>query len=112
MYREICIEEEYDEELLESLKKECIETINLYLEYLVQKRPKELLELYIQTLLIEIDRASDRKWYQKTLSNFNNLLKIPGGKENLIKIIKNIREHYKNRKALQEELDFYEETYL
>lgn len=40
------------------------------------------------------------------------MLKIPHGKKELENIILYIRENYKNRKALQEEIDFYEETYL
>ena len=40
------------------------------------------------------------------------MIKIPYGKDELKNIITYIRENYKNRKALQEEVDFYEETYL
>ena len=43
---------------------------------------------------------------------FENLLKIPKGKNELKEIIKYIRENYKNKKALQEEIDFFEETYM
>ena len=72
----------------------------------------EILKLYKDRLMTEIDRSSCRQHYQKILSYFNNMLKIPKGKKELKNIILYVRENYKNRKALQEEIDFYEETYL
>jgi len=62
--------------------------------------------------MIEVDKSSCRQHYQRILSNFNNMIKIPQGRTELKNVILYIRENYKNRKALQEEVDFYEETYL
>lgn len=112
IYIDICIEEEYYDEMLKKLESEWIETVNKYLKLLVKHRPKEILELYKNKLITEIDRASCRQHYQHILSYFNNMLKIPQGKKELKNIILYIRQKYKNRKALQEEIDFYEETYL
>lgn len=112
LYCEICIEEEYYDELIEMLKDCWTETINNYIYVLKDKKPKELLELYSETILNDIIHASDRKQYKKVLVNFNNFKRIPDGIDKLKDIIKHLRENYKNRKALQEELDFYEDTYL
>ena len=112
VYIDICIEEEYYDELLKYLEDEWIEMLNKYLEILVKHRPKETLQLYKNKILTEIDRASCRKHYQKVLSYFENLLKIPKGKNGLKEIINYVRESYKNKKALQEEIDFFEETYM
>ena len=94
------------------LESEWIETVNKYLKLLVKHRPKEILELYKNKLITEIDKASCRQHYQHILIYFNNMLKIPQGKKELKNIILYVREKYKNRKALQEEINFYEETYL
>ena len=112
VYIDICIEEEYYDELLKYLEDEWIEMLNKYLEILVKHRPKETLQLYKNKILTEIDRASCRQLYQKVLSYFENLLKIPKGKNGLKEIINYVRESYKNKKALQEEIDFFEETYM
>lgn len=112
LYLEICIEEEYYDELIMALQDKWVETINDYIDILKYHKPKELLELYKNQILKDLSWASDRKRYQKILANFNNFKRIPHGKAELENIIKYIRENYKNRKALQEELDFFEETYL
>ena len=112
IYIDICIEEEYYDELLKQLESEWIEVVNKYIKLLVKHRPKEILELYKSKLITEIDRSSCRQHYQKILSYFNNMLKMPKGKNEIKNIIVYTREKYKNRKALQEEMDFYEETYL
>lgn len=112
LYREICAEEGYYDELLGSLKDTWIDVINQYLDILIKYKPNELLELYKNKLIIEIDNSSCRSHYQKVLTYFNEMNKIPNSKKELEIIFKYIREKYKNRTALQEELDFYEQTYL
>ena len=112
LYFDICVEEEYYDELIEALQDKWIENINNYIDILRYHKPKELLKLYRDQILKDLRWTSDRKRYQKIISNFSNFKRIPHGEEELIKIIKYIRENYKNRKALQEELNFFEETYL
>lgn len=112
LYRDICVEEGFYYDLLESLKTKWIETVNEYLSILVQKKPKEILELYSDKLMEEMELSTCRQHYQNMLVNFQNLLTIPEGKEELKRIIDYARENYQNRKALQEELDFFEETYM
>ena len=112
IYFDICVEEEYYDELVEALQDEWIDIVNNYVDILKHHKPNELLQLYKNQILKELSGASDRKRYQRILSNFINFKRIPHGKDELTNIIKYIRENYKNRKALQEELDFFEETYL
>ena len=112
LYFDICVEEKYYDELVEALQDKWIEDINNYIDILKYYKPDELLQLYKNQVLKDLSRASDRKIYQKILSNFINFKRIPHGNDELINIIKYIRENYKNRRALQEELDFFEETYL
>lgn len=45
---------------------------------------------------MEIGRASCEQHYQKILGNFNNMLKILPGKEELKNIVMHIRENYKS----------------
>lgn len=112
IYFDICVEEEYYDELVEALQDEWIDVINNYIDILKYHKPNELLQLYKSRILKDLRWAGDRKRYQKILSNFTNFKRIPHGNDELVNIIKYIRENYKNRKALQEELDFFEETYL
>ena len=63
-------------------------------------------------IMEEIKWASDRKRYQRVIDYFPDLLSLPKGKEELQEIIKYIKTNYKNRKALQEELEFFEMTYM
>ena len=112
MYIDICVEEEYYDDLIKHLENEWIETVNQYISLLSKHRPKEMLSLYKTKLINEIDRASCRQHYQRILSYFNTMLEIPQGRKELNNILLYIKENYKNRKALQEEVDFYEETYL
>ena len=112
LYFDICVEEEYYDELIEALQDKWIEDINNYIDILRYHKPNELLELYKNQIMKDLSWASDRKRYQKILSNFTNFKRIPHGKDELANIIRYISENYKNRKALQEELDFFEETYL
>ena len=112
LYFDICVEEEYYDELVEALQDEWIDIVNNYVDILKHHKPNELLQLYKNQILKELSGASDRKRYQRILSDFINFKRIPHGKDELTNIIKYIRENYKNRKALQEELDFFEETYL
>lgn len=112
LYLDICVEEEYYDELVEALQDKWIDVVNNYIDILKYHKPNELLKLYGNQILKDLSYASDRKRYQKILSYFINFKRIPNGDDELISIIKYIRENYKNRKALQEELDFFEETYL
>jgi len=112
LYIDICVEEEYYDDLIKHLENEWIETVNQYIRLLSKHRPKEILTLYKTKLIDEIDRSSCRQHYQKLLIYFNIMLEIPQGRKELNNIILYIRENYKNRKALQEEVEFYEETYL
>lgn len=112
LYFDICAEEEYYDELVEALQDKWIDVINNYIDILKRHKPNELLQLYKSQILKDLSYASDRKRYQKILSNFRNFKRIPHGDNELANIIKYIRENYKNRKALQEGLDFFEETYL
>ena len=113
LYYDICVEEGYYDELVEALKKgKWTDQINSYIDILKRHRPNELLEIYKEAILHDISIANDRKNYQKKIANFHNFKRIPNGEKELKDIIKYIRENYKNRKALQEELDFYEETYM
>lgn len=112
IYLDICVEEGYYDELIQRLEQQMIENIDIYLDLLAHHKPKKILKVYKDKLIIEIDRASCRQHYQKILGYFNNMLRIPHGKDELANIILYIRKKYKNRKALQEEINFYEETYL
>ncbi len=112
LYRDICVEEEFYYNLLDSLKHGWIDTINEYLPVLIINKPKEILELYKEKLIEELDTSSCRQHYQRMLNNFRNMLQIPNGKEELQEIIDYAKENYKNRQALQEELDFFVDTYM
>lgn len=112
LYFDICVEEKYYDELVEILHDKSIDVINNYINILKYHKPNELLQLYKSQILKELSWASDRKMYQKIVSNFTNFKKIPHGDDELANIIKYVRKNYKNRKALQEEIDFFEETYL
>jgi len=112
LYRDICVEEGFYYNLIDSLKSTWIETINEYLPILIANKPKEILNLYKEKLIEELDTSSCRQHYQKMLNNFRNMLQIPNGKEEFLEIIDYAKENYKNRNALQEELDFFVETYM
>ncbi len=112
LYRDICVEEEMYDELIKHLENEWIVIVNEYFDLLINKSPQEMLDLYKNKILQQIDNASSRQEYQKLFNYFNKLLNVIGGKEVINNIIIFAKEKYKNRKAFQEEIEFYEETYL
>jgi len=112
LYREICLEEAYYNELLLSLDDVWLASLDKYIEILIKFKPEETVKLYKKLVLDDAIKSNSRSGYQKSISYLKILLGMPKGKKEVADIIKYIRENYKNRKAFQEELDFFEDTYL
>lgn len=112
LYREICIEEKYYDKLVESLEGEWIEVIDKYKEVLIKECPKEVNELYKQSILRNIIASSDRKGYQRSLSYIKHFKDLPNGQKEMEELLRCLKDNYKNRSALLEEIEFFEDTYM
>lgn len=112
LYMDICVEEGMYYEVLNILADSRILSFNDYLDVLICHIPESLLGVYKEKVVEEVAHSFDRKWYRKCFDYFLNLMKIPGGEEELKKIIADIKVEYTNKRALLEEVEFFESTYL
>lgn len=112
LYMDICIEEGMYYEVLDILADSWILSFNDYLDVLICHIPESLLGVYKEKVVEEVAQSFDRKGYRKCFDYFLNLMKIPGGEEELKKIITDIKVEYTNKRALLEEVEFFESTYL
>ena len=76
------------------------------------KNNKDILDIYYDKLIEEIDKSSTRDDYKKLIEYYDILLNVSNGKNILIKLFNYIKDNYKNRLTLIDEISFYEDTYL
>ena len=112
IYMDICLEEGLYYEVLDRLKDCWIQAYDDYLDSLICHVPESLLKDYKEKVIEAIASSGDRQQYRKCFTYFINLMKIPGGIDELKNIISDIRNTYTNKRALLEEIEFFEITYL
>lgn len=112
LYCDICIEEKEYKRALEFLQKASLDFIINYIDELAKIYPNELLELYKKELFLFINEARNTSAYKMVTYYFNNLMRLPKGKEEILKFINYINVNFPNRRSFQTEMDFYKDTYL
>lgn len=112
LYCDICIEEKEYKRVLEFLQRASLDFIINYIDELAKIYPNELLELYKKELLLFINEARNTSAYKRVTYYFNNLMRLPKGKEEILKFINYINVNFPNRRSFQTEMDFYKDTYL
>lgn len=112
VYMDICIEEGMYADALDILSESWISSFNDYLDVLICHIPESLLKVYREKVEEEVAHSHDRQMYRKCFDYFLNLMKIPGGEVELKKIIYDVKMKYTNKRALLEEIEFFESTYL
>lgn len=75
-----------------------------YQSVLQEIYPRQLLQKYTDELKEMVQRAADRRHYQEWAAYLKRMLQIPGGQEQVRKIVADWRVRYKNRPAMMEEL--------
>lgn len=112
LYCDICIEEKEYKRVLEFLQKASLDFIVNYIDKLAKIYPNELLEIYKKELLLFINEARNTSAYKRVTYYFNSLMKLPKGKDEILKLINYINVNFPNRRSFQAEMDFYKDTYL
>ena len=102
----VYIEEEYWYRLLDLVKTDAdLNSILRYHRYLVEKYPKELLELYIFAFMQSGKNTSDRRAYAELASNMKMVIKdILEGKDDICAVVQQIIKENPHRLAMIEEL--------
>jgi len=100
----VYIYEEYWERLFEFVKKNPrIHTIELYEKYLIPDYRNQLADLYEKEVLSYINLGSGRSHYQTFCHYLRHLVKL-SSRERVDRLIAFLRNEYKKRPALMEEL--------
>jgi len=104
-YAEIFIKEQRWSDLLEVVKKNAsMQTIESYRKYLEKYFPEELINLYESAIRKMLEQATGRGIYQDACKMLRRMKKL-GETKRVQLIIEELKEVYKNRRALLEELD-------
>jgi uncharacterized Zn finger protein len=104
-YAEIYIREKRWDDLLSLVKKNISpQIIDTYHKYLEKYFPDELILLYEQAVKKMLEQTTGRGVYQDACLYLRRMKKL-GAEDKVQLIIKELREAYKNRRALLEELD-------
>lgn len=75
-----------------------------YEEVLKPIYPKELLEFFSKHIQIALIDSNSRKYYQGIVGQMNSLLTYPNGEKEVIALVEIIKNKYKNRPTLLDEL--------
>jgi len=103
---QIYVHEKLWERLLDlfHLEKVSYHIIDSYGEYLHKEYPSEMLELYRPMIIHEASRANSRPHYRQVANRLRDLLKIKGGRDIVITLLKRFRAEYVKRPAMMDEL--------
>jgi hypothetical protein len=96
------IEEKDTDKLIELVEKKLsVEAINKYYVHFVKSHPAKTLDLFEKSIL-EYSKNTGRDVYELISEMLNKILKIPGGKEVVVKLINYLLSTYSNRRAMKE----------
>ncbi len=101
----ILIEEKRYKDLLEVVRKSPnIYTIEKYEKYLKSQFSEELVKLYAQGIISFLERKTGRKYYLEACRILRKMKKL-GGEKTVERLVAALKEHYKRRPALIDELN-------
>ena len=101
-YRRILVAENEKRRLLEDVKEDTSDLFS-YGEYLVQDYPEQIYELCYNLIRNNCAQAKDRREYRKVTSQIKQLIKWKGNEKAKI-LIEELKQTYKRRTALLDEL--------
>lgn len=101
-YRSILVEENEKRRLLEDIKEDSSDLFS-YGEYLVKDYPEQIYELCYNLILYNCTQAKDRREYRKVTSRIKQLIKWKGNEKAKI-LIEELKQQYKRKPALLDEL--------
>lgn len=101
-YRSILVAENEKRRLLEDVKEDTSDLFS-YGEYLVEEYPEQIYELCYNLIRNNCAEAKDRREYRKVTSRIKQLIKWKGNEKAKI-LIEELKQTYKRRQALLDEL--------
>ena len=101
-YRSILVAENEKRRLLEDVKEDASDLFS-YGEYLVEDYPEQIYELCYNLIRNNCAEAKDRREYKKVTSQIKQLIKWKGNEKAKI-LIEELKQIYKRRPALLDEL--------
>lgn len=102
----IYIEENMFDELFENIKDKHMNYIIEYEKYLLPKYKKEILDIYMESCLLDADNAKNRKAYRDVAFNVNHIIKIDDNIEISKYLLKEIsNKHFRSRFAMLDEFN-------
>jgi len=107
---DIYISEKLYDDAVILLKEKDIYYVSLYIN--LYKYNKDILGIYYDKLLEKVDNSTSKDDYKELVDYYDILLKVPNGKKILIKLFDYVKDKYKSRISLIDEISFYEDTYL
>lgn len=105
-YRFLCIKEQWWDRLLASVSKDGnLWTIDKYEEYLKKDHSAELIRMYAEGILSEMEtsRSSGRDLYRSMCNYLKRMVSL-GGQAAADEVISTLRQKYPRRRALMDEL--------
>lgn len=106
-YRDIIniyIEEKMYDNIYLIVKDKDMDTIKNYEKYIIPKYNKQLINIYVDYCRSYARRASNRRDYRELASYLSHIKKMKNSKKEFKEIIEEIRNQYRNKPALQDEL--------
>jgi len=113
LYIDLCFEENMDEEVFETLNNLDVDYLNCYVDKLKLIDMNRASLLYKNKVVESAEHCyNGRKSYEIIVQNLLKLYNLERNMQDVEEVIKLFRDKYKNRRAMMEELDYFEDTYL
>lgn len=86
------------------IKNKNINTIMEYEKYLLSKYNKELINIYVEYCKKIAKTANNRKLYRELAGYLRHIKYMENSKEEYINLMEEIKQQYRNKPAMQDEL--------
>lgn len=100
----IYIEEKKYDDMYNLLKDKDMSTIMRYEEYLLPKYNKELINIYVKCCKSFASKAFNRSMYSELARDMLHIKKMQNSENEYTKLLEEMREKYRNKPAMQDEL--------
>ena len=100
----ICIEEKKYDYIYNMVKDKDMSTIMRYEQYLLPKYNKELISIYVKCCKSFASKAFNRNMYRELARYMLHIKKMKNSEDEYTKLLEEMREKYRNKPAMQDEL--------
>lgn len=100
----ICIEEKKYDYIYNMVKDKDMSTIMRYEQYLLPKYNKELISIYVKCCKSFASKAFNRNMYRELARDMLHIKKMQNSENEYTKLLEEMREKYRNKPAMQDEL--------